>query len=331
MPWSRLRQEVTSPLDAIQTLGLFEGASRSGGGYLIRCPAHAERTASCSITPGPDGTIRARCFSCGWTGDLWGLIAARLGEAPGSRELLAAGLELFGRSEWLSEPRDRKTVSLPPIRQPAASLAPERVYPSPEDIGAFWGILGAVNDNQDCVEMLATRLISAEEVTRRDLARAISDDTPLHRGCKFRGWDWWWTTHRLVLPVYDAQGVMRSLRGWACLSGVEQSPKRLPLAGYLSSGLVLANEKAAGFLASGLLGSPLLVVEGEPDYLTWATHWDGAVIGIGSGWWTQEHADRVPLGATVIIATHHDRAGDKYAEEITASLRGRVTVKRTNG
>lgn len=330
MPWAALRARVTDPRHAIERLGLTEGATRSGTGYLVRCPWHAERTPSCSVTSGPDGTLRARCFSCGATGDLWGLVAARLGVPPASRELLEAGLDLFDATDLATDsPRPRRDrAALPPRPAPESSLAPERVYPSPEAIARFWGSLEPVTGHPDCSLMLDERGIDPAEVERRDLARALPEYSDILPAARFRGRTWDETTHRLVVPVFDAEGKMRSVRGWACLAGVEGAPKRLPLAGYLSAGLLLANALFAGAMASGKVQGQYLITEGEPDYLTWASRWDGPVCGIGSGWWTQAHADRIPWGAEVIIATHRDRAGDKYAQEVASTLRGKVTIRR---
>jgi hypothetical protein len=75
----------------------------------------------------------------------------------------------------------------------------------------------------------------------------------------------------------------------------------------------------------------VVISEGEPDFLTWASRGTGArtlaVLGIaGAGTWTKEIADRIPDGSTAIVRTDQDDAGDRYAEQITASLWGRCAV-----
>jgi hypothetical protein len=75
----------------------------------------------------------------------------------------------------------------------------------------------------------------------------------------------------------------------------------------------------------------VVICEGEPDFLTWATHEPiprtVAVLGIGgAGQWSDEIADRIPDDSTVVLRTHRDDAGDAYALEIAASLRGRCNV-----
>lgn len=43
---------------------------------MVCCPSHQDRSPSCSIAVGEHGTIRVRCFGCGWCGDVFTLIAA---------------------------------------------------------------------------------------------------------------------------------------------------------------------------------------------------------------------------------------------------------------
>lgn len=77
-----------------------------------------------------------------------------------------------------------------------------------------------------------------------------------------------------------------------------------------------------------------VIVEGEPDFLTWATRFSDAdeappaVFGLTSGGWSPAIASRVPTGATVIIRTHQDPAGAKYAEVVFHTLHGRCAVLR---
>ena len=57
-------------------LGLLEGSKLQGrDGILVRCPAHGDDTASCSLTL-PDDATRVKCFGCDLAGDALHLIAA---------------------------------------------------------------------------------------------------------------------------------------------------------------------------------------------------------------------------------------------------------------
>lgn len=76
----------------------------------------------------------------------------------------------------------------------------------------------------------------------------------------------------------------------------------------------------------------LIVTEGVPDFLTWATlrgdadEFAPAVIGIISGSWTEEIAARVPSATAVYLRPHADAVGDKYSAQIVKTLVARCLV-----
>ena len=55
-----------------------------------------------------------------------------------------------------------------------------------------------------------------------------------------------------------------------------------------------------------------------------------ACFGIESGAWSPQIADRVPTEASVVIRTHHDEPGERYAQQIASSLRGRCRIFRSS-
>ena len=76
-----IKGALTDVWKLVAALGLERSAKRQQGGRgaIICCPAHNERNPSCSVTLGPDGTIRVRCFACSFSGDALSLIAAAHG------------------------------------------------------------------------------------------------------------------------------------------------------------------------------------------------------------------------------------------------------------
>ena len=55
---------MTAPVQTL--LGRLEGVRKSGKGWVARCPAHADRTASLSVGEGDDGRVLLHCFAgCG--------------------------------------------------------------------------------------------------------------------------------------------------------------------------------------------------------------------------------------------------------------------------
>ena len=86
--------------------------------------------------------------------------------------------------------------------------------------------------------------------------------------------------------------------------------------------------------ANGLIRCGVVICEGVPDWIKAATSWsDGAedvpaVFGIVAGSWTPEIAARVPTRTRVVICTHDDPAGDRYAAQIAETLRERCPELR---
>ena len=120
---------------------------------------------------------------------------------------------------------------------------------------------------------------------------------------------------------------MRSLRAWRIGEG--SAPKRLPPAGHRANELVLANALGQTLLAGPSSVQRVICVEGEPDFLVRAvTNPGDAVLGVLSGSWTARFAFRIPFGCEVVVRTHADDAGDRYAQQIIESLTGRANVWR---
>jgi len=98
--------------------------------------------------------------------------------------------------------------------------------------------------------------------------------------------------------------------------------------------MVMADEMGRAMLAGHRAPSTIVIVEGEPDFLSRCMVTgdpDVAVLGIVSGSWSQAMADRLPVGARVVIRTDTDQAGDRYAAEIAATLMRRCFVYRGGG
>lgn len=151
--------------------------------------------------------------------------------------------------------------------------------------------------------------------------------------------------YELIVPIFDAAGICRGSRIRWCateddpIAGMLETPapngaKTRAMTGFDSAGLVMLNVAGWSLLAQRLLPTRIWVVEGEPDMLTLsvalmtAGRRSDAVIGLFSGAWTWALAKAIPAGSEVILATHEDLQGRKYAEEVQESLHGRATIKR---
>lgn len=328
-----LRRHLTDPARLCRALGLAKDARQQGDGMVVRCPAHAERTPSCSVTRGPDGTVRVRCFGCDLAGDGFVLVAAVAGldcrrDFP---EVMAQTAELLGLGDVADEIRAGKPAPEGrPLPEPPSPQA-EKVYPPKLQVIVLWNDAGFVNEDPEASRVLVERMIDPDTVTVRDLARVIRIDQTLPRWARYRGASdesktWIETGHRLLLPVYDCEGKQQSVRAWRTRGG--ETPKRLPPSGHKATGLVLANQIALGLLQGRREPQRIVISEGESDFLTWSTRGSVAVIGIYSGSWSDDFAKRIPLGSDVIVRTDLDQAGEKYAQHVIKTLKGRCELRR---
>lgn len=335
-----IRRRLADPAELCRRLNIeVSRTKRQHRGVYARCVAHADETPSMSVRVARDGTVAACCMSCGWTGDAIGLVAAvhGLDAHRDGREVMRIAAELAGMTD--DAPTRREPRPRPESRPPDPPS-----YPPADEVAAVWASARFVCDDAEAAAYLAGRGLKPDAIPFRYLARVLPIATELPRWASLRGRPWTVTGHRIIVPVYDCAGTMRAVRGWSWIEAGK--PKRLAAAGYTVRGLVLANPMAREILMSGSApalcstGGPLVVVitEGEPDYLAWATRAPEscgtkfAVLGIaGAGAWTQEIATRIPSGARVIIRTDHDLAGEKYAAEVDRTIGPRCTILRSKG
>lgn len=325
-----IRAHLTRPRDLCAKLGLTKHArNQAGDGITIRCPVHQERTPSCSVTRGPDGTIRVRCFGCDFTADALGLIAVVRGIDARSefRELLIEACHVGGlhhiEAEILAGEARPDRPAPPPLPEP---LPPPEFAPA-DEVRALWDTAIPVTDDTDASGYLVRRRIDPDAVEAAKLLRVLPCGAALPRWARFSGLFWTATGHRMLARLWGAQGQLVSLRAWRITDG--DSPKRLPPAGHRCSGHVLANRIAVGMLLGRVRPRRIIVAEGEPDHVVDSLRYPSdAVIGLGSGWWTPELAARVPSGCRVVIRTDPDDAGERYAEQVARTLGDRVEVWR---
>ncbi len=361
----KVRRALVDVVHVCKELGIERSKTERG---KWTCPRHGG--GSLSVRLGRDRTIQARCFGCDFTGDVFTLIAESRGlnlkrDFP---ELLAVGARIGGLWTLLAELEERATHSdlsrresnsvtrargdlqklseVEKAREPLKRLdiqTSERPYPPANEVRSLWDACVGVSTLDIVGDELGRRAIVPKVVEALDLARALPESVALPRWTSYRGnsleaRSWLTLGYRLVLPVYDALGNMRSVRGWRVVAS--DGPKRLPPSGYRASGLVMANSEARSLLERASWNSDMVrivIVEGEPDFLTWATRFSDnaktapAVLGITAGSWSDELAARIPNGARIIVRTHHDQAGNAYAARIGATLTGRCTMLRSKG
>jgi len=237
---------------------------------------------------------------------------------------IAAGLEQceacanvqsgLARGSW--RPKDPAGAARPlaPLR------ARERGYPPCAEVLALWERATPASEDDEAAAWITSRGLDPRAVELWDLARALpADGLPAWATT-------WQVAHRLVVPLLDATGTVRSLCGRA----VRQArAKQLFARGFDVRGLLMACPLARTVLAAGApewWQPSFVIAEGWPDFLTWAARQrdaseDGpAVFGVFSGSWTREHGARLPAGSRVVVRTHRDDTGEGYARGILGTL-----------
>ena len=314
---------------AIKLLALdARGGNVTARSAMVLCPWHGERTPSCHLSVSADELV-AHCHGCKAGGDVFALAAAVFGLTM-PRDMRAAKVRL---AELVGVAVERGGPASPPSPRPV--LPPPRPYPPRDEVLRLWSASLLVGDDKPAAAWARSRGLNVAALEDGDLCRVIPKGATLPRWASYQGRTWAETGHRLIVRTFDATGQFRGVRAARVVDG--DTPKRLPPAGYRAGGLILAD--ALGRLA--LEGADraawprrlrVVVVEGEPDFLTWASRYSDAdedapaVLGVLSGSWSPELAARIPDGAELVIRTDLDDAGDRYAEEIASPLRGRCEV-----
>lgn len=333
-----IKRSLTDVRGLLEQLGLLAGKgsfSRQAGGFLIRCPVHDEKTPSCSVQL-RQGVVLWNCHGCGEKGDALSLVARSRGlslRGDDFRQVLILGAELAGLHGLVRELEtgDTPTERPPLVVRPAPQAEPEKTYPPASETAALLAACRPVSEDDDVAAWIRGRRLSLDAVEGAEIVFALPATAQVPGWASYQGRPWTETGHRLIIPMFDAAGVMQSVRAGRVTDG--DSPKRLPPGGYRASGLVMACPIAVGMLRGTFRPERVAISEGEPDWIWWSSKYGisaYARIGITSGSWTNEIADRIPRGAAVFMRTDNDNAGDRYSEAIMLSLRGRCAVHRTD-
>ena len=201
---------------------------------------------------------------------------------------------------------------------------------------SFWGRCMGVLDDAGVCEWLQGRGLHPATIEDLDLARVVpSGEFP--GWARLRGRSWRESGHRLVVPLHDARGDLRSFQARQ-VEPEGGGPKSVSPCGVEVRGLVFADALGRRVLRRGDRHPPfdLVLAEGVPDYLSWASRWgcdagledSPAVLSVVAGSWTQDVAERIPSGSRLALRMHGDDAGDCYAATVARTLDGRVSLAR---
>jgi predicted P-loop ATPase len=257
----------------------------------------------------PDG-LGWRCHRCQASGD--GLTLASVVRAGRPLRDLDADRQQEVAIWFLDDgPAFEPSGAVPP--------RPESGYPPRAEVIALWDAALVADLDPTVVRALGQRGLDARAVARGDVARVLAMDAELPTWAAIGDRSWVKSGHRLIFPLYDADGVHRSV---LARSVGDHPAKSVAPRGYRAGALVLANRAGRDLLrGEPHAGETLVISEGEIDLISWTTSHDGPVIGVRSGSWTDAHGERVArTDGPVVIATDLDPTGEEYAAEIVASL-----------
>ena len=293
---------------AVPLLSVFSALDirPSARGTYGPCPAcgatsrgQEDRRGPLGLSPSREGW---RCHRCDARGDGLTAVRARVGDWP-------AVWGWYADRGWCTPPADHRPRPVPPPR-PAPPPPPPKPPVPVEEVRALL---------RRCVDVPADvpdrRLVSP-------LARWLPEGVSLPRWAASRDGTWQESGHRVLIPLWDARGLLAGVRARAA-DRAAAHPKARPPVGHAIGPVCMASPTALRWLRGGPSPEGVVIVEGEPAWIAWATaHPALAVLGIVSGSWSPEWSERVgDLPALVVL----DRDGGEasYLRSL-ASLRNPV-------
>lgn len=352
----RIRAALTDPRALCSALGLLEGPEGHGkgcawrsisGGVQVCCPSHDERTPSCSVTRGPDGTVRVHCFGCSEGGDALSLVAAVRGldvRRDFARVLdEAADVAGIARPSRSTSTWSSSTPARPPPRRATPARAVEAVEVVDdgvmEQLAAVLRERAPVTRSPDAMEYLRGRCIDhgpalgwfalpAELEALNALRVAVVDvigleawrASGLSYGPNGEQWRRRWRG-RLVIPWEDPSGAVRTLEGRALSDVFEGGKYEQP------EGRGAVWPWGCAELRESSEGTAVAFVEGAVDAHSFNTlaresGRDCVALGLpGVGGWRDEWA-RLARGRDAVIALDADKTGQnpRNVERLRSAL-----------
>lgn len=288
-----------------EELSRITGHHISPDGFTL-CPAHSERTPSAKVSPG-DGCLRWHCFACKAGGDVFSFIQASMGGAPFPEVLreAARGLGWVPGDNW-EPPPPKEMKARPKLPAPGAEAR------------GLWHEAKAVPDS-----------VAANLHENRGLNAFPTDTVRWHAETFGQSWsrtraggDWADSDHRMIFRLFDRAGTHQSLvaRSPFCSAG----PKSLVPSGRDATGLCMLNRLAWECVREPIKAQSVeqfMIVEGEMDFLAACQFRPKAhIVGIRPSSWGRDWGSLYPDGSTLNIFTDPDQAGQRYAQEIMATV-----------
>jgi DNA primase len=323
-----IRERLDDPLELCTMLGLLERSKRQRGGVIVRCPVHEDSSPSCSITVGPDRTVRWRCFACSASGDALTLVASVYGldVRLDFQRVLEAAADLAGIQIERSPSGERPKPIERPRPAPAPATEPEvdadtfaKVVAPLQHLGRLdgSGISASVCEYLDGRGLLAAARADGWFAVGPRSGEMLPDlfgvELLVRCGLTNERGQLKWAEHALAIPWRTPAGVVQTIQRRHL--GTCEAAKRY----VFPTGRGPAHPYGIEHLASRSPIGPIAIVEGAMDVLA-KRRLDhlGWPIVLGSpgvsGWraaWDELVADRV-----VRLAFDDDEAGNREAVKL---------------
>jgi P4 family phage/plasmid primase-like protien len=271
-------------------------AKRTSSGYRINCPnpEHNDSNPSCLLSIGERGTLRAYCFSCGYSEDVIGLTQTVLDCGFPEAMVFLSGDEYI----------DHRVPNIPENREI------ECLYKSSQElVGIYNNHTFPTNTIKDWTK--ERRL--PDEIFEQNLCRTIIKRNIGQAPRWFRYFRE--TNYNLIIPLYDHTGQQVNFLARYTGKAKDVSKTRF-VKGSRKKGALLMNNEARNYFSSQKRGESLFVFEGEVDFLTMATELVPAIGIPGNGSLDDNLFCKIDNFDTVYICTDNDIAGKRYAKLI---------------
>lgn len=373
----RIRAALTNPRGLCEALDLIPEGGRGRTWFVdgrdalrIPCPWHGERTGSCSVRTGPDGTVQVRCFGCDAGGDALTLVAQVRGLDP--RADFRAVLEQAAAIAGVRGPA-APTGSSPFPRRPAAPARPRGDASAAARSSAPTATADADDDAADggALDAVVSLLRTLAPVTGSPAAMFYLRDRCIAHGaalgwialpddpeafaelganvCAGVGRDAWkraglcWPSGmfapkwrgRVCIPWEAPNGAVESLQGRPIGEPREGEPKYTAATAHPPRwpwGSLDVVECAGD-------GAVVAIVEGAVDALSWEALARGAGVdgfalgipGVSSVSRLAPGWTRIVRGRRVVVALDADAAGERARDELVALVRPEAASVEVRG
>lgn len=335
---------------ALSLLGLHHDDRRN---TFKPCPVCGHNTRENGRQRDPVGMTASqegwRCHRCKASGDVVSLVAAAITGTTAPQDWSPV-------RQWFSKNTSQNWEPSPPRRPPPRTIQKpvfkheSRFVDEAKDL---YGRCLPILDHPRAARWIASRSFSPAEIANcedLDLCRVLPPNGALPKWARFGRYDWRELDAVLIFPCFNSTGEIVSVRA-RLITKDGRTPEGLktlaPARRGAATNSVMANDLGKLILKTGRLPDfyedddapklEVIIVEGEPDYLSWALQYSDAdlyapaVFALWSGGWSQEIGDRIPSGARVVARTDEGEAGDRYALEVYKSLNGRCEFFRWKG